>query len=95
MADNLLTTRAGHNVHPADALAELRAEIKALQIKEQFYRGILASPGADLMGEHYTALVESKPIQKLDEEKLKQALGDLKPYRTGKETIFVRVVKRR
>lgn len=95
MTDNLPTTSAGHNVHPADALAELRAEIKALQIKEQFYRGLLASPGASTIGSHYEAQVEDRQIMKLDEEKLKEALGDLGPYKTAKISTFVTVKKRR
>lgn len=83
------------NIHPADALAEVRAEIKALQVKETFLRERLLADGASLIGEAYEASVSSQRIMKLDQEKLTKALGDLGPYKSENTLVMVRVKKRK
>jgi hypothetical protein len=45
------------NRHPADELADVRAEIKRLQLREAELRNILLAEGADRTGIQYKAVV--------------------------------------
>lgn len=83
------------NVHPADALAEIRAEIKALQVREAFFRGKLMAEDASLIGAAYQATVETHKTMRLDQEKLTKALGDLEPFKSESVLVMVRVKKRK
>ena len=83
------------NVHPADALAEIRAEIKALQVREAFFRGKLMADGASLVGEAYEATIDHQKTMRLDQEKLAKALGDLEPFKSENVLVMVRVKKRK
>jgi hypothetical protein len=83
------------NVHPADALAEIRAEIKALQVREAFFRSKLMADGANLVGEAYEANIDHQKTMRLDQEKLAKALGDLEPFKSENVMVMVRVKKRK
>ena len=83
------------NLHPADALAEIRAEIKALQVREAFFRAKLMADGATLVGEAYEAVVEHHKTMRLDQEKLTKALGDLEKFKSENSMVMVRVKKRK
>jgi len=83
------------NVHPADALAEIRAEIKALQVREAFFRAKLMADDATLVGEAYEAVVETQKTMRLDQEKLRTALGDLEKFKSESSMVVVRVKKRK
>ena len=81
------------NIHPADALADVRAEIKSLQVKEKYLRDKILARGEDLVGDFHEASVRKTSSAKLDEAKLKEALGDLTPYTVEAErvTVYVRL----
>ena len=53
----LTFTGGGSNRHPVDALADLRAEIKALQERETALRQVLLVDDADLVGNEWQAEV--------------------------------------
>jgi hypothetical protein len=83
------------NIHPADALADVRAEIKALKVKEDHLRAKIISKGEDLVGEFHEASVGKRSSIKLDEKKLKAVLGNLTPYQTEKVQTCVYLKLRR
>lgn len=84
-----------HNMHDADVLAEVRDKIKRLKTIEEKLRESLKQPGADLRGDRFEVTIVDRMIHRLDEEKLKLALGDLTDYRTATKTTFVMAQKRR
>jgi hypothetical protein len=79
------------NVHPVDALADVRAEIKALQARESFLRDKLISGGASLVGQSHEASITNHSVMRLDTQKLEKALGDLTPYKSENTLVMVRV----
>ncbi len=83
------------NVHPADELAEIRAEIKALQVKEARMREKLLADRTDLVGDVYEATIEHQKTMRLDQEKLAKALGDLAPFKSESTLVMVRVKRRK
>ena len=83
------------NVHPADALAEIRAEIKALQVREALLREKLLADRGSLIGEAYEATIDHQKTMRLDQEKLAKALGDLEPFKSESVLVMVRVKKRK
>ena len=91
MTNFIHDTASISNIHPADALADIRAEIRSLQIKEGFLRGKILDSDGCLKGDFYEASVTRQKVMKLDQEKLEKALGDLTPYKTENEMVIVRV----
>lgn len=83
------------NVHPADALAEVRSEIKALQVKEAMLREKLLADRSNLVGDAYEAIVDHQKTMRLDQEKLTKALGDLAPFKSESVLVMVRVKRRK
>lgn len=83
------------NVHPADALAEIRSQIKALQVKEALLREKLLADRGRLIGEAYEATIDHQKTTRLDQEKLAKALGDLEPFKTESVLVMVRVKRRK
>lgn len=83
------------NVHPADALADIRAEIKSLQVKEAHIRAKLLIENASLIGDAYEATIEHQKTMRLDQEKLAKALGDLEPFKSESTLVMVRVKRRK
>lgn len=77
------------NIHPADALADVRAEIKALRVKEDYLRAKIIAKDETIVGDFHTATIVKRSSVKLDEKKLKDALGDLTPYQTEKVQTYV------
>jgi hypothetical protein len=73
-SDSVILDR--QNRHPADVLADVRAEIKRLQAREHELREILLMPNADLAGDEYSAAVrEYKTRQALGYHQLVERLG--------------------
>ena len=83
------------NVHPADALAEIRSQIKALQVREALLREKLLADKSSLVGEAYEATIDHQKTTRLDQEKLAKAIGDLEPFKTESVLVMVRVKKRK
>jgi hypothetical protein len=54
------------NRHPADALADVRAEIKQLQIREAELRNELLADGADRHGVQWEAVVRDRSQERID-----------------------------
>jgi hypothetical protein len=82
------------NRHPADELADLRAQIRELEAREQELRARLLIPGADLSGAEWRALVVTQSRDRLDAAALRQQFGAaaLKPFmRSIKVTMIERM----
>ena len=54
------------NHHPADELADVRAEIKQLQIREAELRSELLADGADRCGVQWEAVIQDRSQDLLD-----------------------------
>jgi hypothetical protein len=91
MTNSIHADMTTSNVHPADALADIRAEIKALQVKENLLREALLKDGASLKGNAYEASIDTQKSNRLDQDKLTKALGNLDPYKSEHTTVMVRV----
>lgn len=63
------------NRHPADALADVRSEIKQLRIQETELREILLAEDADLCGVQYDAVVSNEEKPSLDQRALVEHFG--------------------
>jgi hypothetical protein len=73
----MTTPSRQNNRHPADELAEVRAEIRRLQECEKKLREILLEPDADLVGDEYSADVcEFRRRQALAYQQLVERLGE-------------------
>lgn len=70
------------NVHPADRLAELRAEIKYLQEQADAARDELLADGADLIGYQNTANIQVQTRENIDRKALEDTYGAefIKPF---------------
>ena len=82
------------NVHPADELADIRAEIKALQFREAMLREHLLAHPEDRTGAAYEAVIDEQSTKRLDREKLEAALGNLDEFKSDTTCNVVRVKKR-
>jgi hypothetical protein len=91
MTNSIHADMTTSNVHPADALADIRAEIKALQVKEAHIRAKLLIENANLIGDAHEATIEHQKAMRLDQDKLTKALGNLDPYKSEHTTVMVRV----
>jgi hypothetical protein len=54
------------NRHPADALADVRAEIKQLQIQEAELRNELLADGADRHGVQWEAVIQGRSQDRIN-----------------------------
>lgn len=63
------------NRHPADELADLRAELRRLEDREANLRDMLLAEGADLVGSEHVARIVASPQHRLDRELLEQRFG--------------------
>jgi hypothetical protein len=69
------------NRHPADALADVRAEIKQLQIQEAELRNELLQADADRRGLEWEAWVWNCNQERLNIKAVKEHFGDaIKPF---------------
>ena len=64
------------NVHPADALAEIREQIKTLTARADELRDKLLADGADLKGDQYTATITPGVRETLDRKAIEEAFGE-------------------
>jgi hypothetical protein len=64
-----------HNRHPADRLADLRAQQKALEREIDTIRGYLIRHPEDLVGTEYQASIDSYRHRHLDWAALERAVG--------------------
>jgi hypothetical protein len=66
-----------NNRHPADELADVRAEIKRLEARESKLREVLCMPDADLIGDEYSAAVRAwRPRKPLGYEQAVARFGE-------------------
>ena len=63
------------NRHPADALADVRQEIKELQLREEALRAELLMAGANLIGVEWEASVQSREHRTLNRDALIKHFG--------------------
>jgi hypothetical protein len=70
------------NRHPADQLADVRAEIKALETREQQLRGQLLATAHDRIGDEWVAEVQNCEQRRLDAQACIRRFGTaaLAPY---------------
>jgi hypothetical protein len=64
------------NIHPADALSAVRAEIKTLEKRADELRDQLLADGADLQGDQYTAAIVPGVRETLDKKALIETFGE-------------------
>jgi hypothetical protein len=63
------------NRHPADELADVRAEIKELEAREAKLRGVLIAAGANRIGVQFEAVVWDRHPRQLDAKALAAHFG--------------------
>jgi hypothetical protein len=70
------------NRHPADRLADVRAELRRLETEEDVLRAELMAAGADMQGEEFEALVRDRTQDRIDVKAAVRALGRdvLRPF---------------
>ncbi len=80
------------NRHPADRLADVRAEIKRLEAEEGSLRAYLLSHPDDCTGDENVAVVFPSSRKKIDTKALAKELGEavLRPFT---QTISYEIVK--
>jgi hypothetical protein len=85
------------NRHPADELAELRAEIKTLQTREQELREMLiAADPAERIGMAYKATITTTMRTWYDLQALKERFGNaLEPCRKSVTANVVKIHRRK
>jgi len=76
------------NVHPADALAEIREQIKTLTARADELRDKLLADGADLKGDQYTATITPGVRETLDRKAITEAFGEKAVEPFLKKTVF-------
>jgi hypothetical protein len=85
------------NRHAADLLADVRAEIKQLQIREAELRNELLADGADRHGVQWEAVIKDRKQERLD---LKAAIAHfgkdaMKPFMRKVKATEVRLIRTR
>jgi len=93
MTQDLRNRYLDGNMHPADAMHEVREQIKKLQSVEKKLRKILIENEDMRTGEWAEALVNVWVVSRIDHEKVRQVVSDLSTVITEKETPYVRVKK--
>jgi hypothetical protein len=63
------------NRHPADELADIRAELRRLRIREAELREILLADDADLKGDDYCAQIVQQQYRRLSRQRLEHRFG--------------------
>jgi hypothetical protein len=71
-----------HNRHPADALADVRAEIKQLEIREAELRNELLADSADRRGVEWEAVIKNRSQDRVDAKAAIKHFGEdvLRPF---------------
>jgi len=85
----------GDNRHPADRLAEVRAEIAALQAEEDGLRRELLRAGASLVGVEHVARIDEGTQRRLDPDLLRGFLteAEIDACRRARKVRYVRVLR--
>jgi len=85
------------NRHPADALADVREQIKALETREAELRAILLDGSCGLAGDEYIACVKLVPSTRLNPDALRRHFGAaaLAPFTIKTEVTHVRLNPRK
>ena len=93
MTQDLRNRYLDGNMHPADALYELREELRMLDGIEKKLRAILADNEDMRVGDWAEAKVENVMVKRLDRTKVEAVVSDMSSVITEKETLYVRVKK--
>ena len=93
MSGSLEDRYLGSNMHPADALLELREEVRRLQEIEKKLRKTIAENEGMRVGSWATASVDCIMVKRLDRSKVEQVVEDMDAVVTEVETTYVRVKK--
>jgi len=64
------------NIHPADELSAVREEIKILEGRATELRNWLLTNDANLKGDSYTAIIQSRTRETLDRKAITEAFGE-------------------
>jgi hypothetical protein len=88
-------TEVKTNRHPADELADIRAQIVCLKARENELRHALLSDGVNLRGDEWRATVRLQSRECLDVAAVKQYFGEetLKPFLSVSTVPTVRLYK--
>ena len=70
------------NRHPADELADVRADIKQLELREEELRRALLADGADRLGVQWEAAIQDRAQERLDAKAAIEHFGTaaMKPF---------------
>jgi hypothetical protein len=78
------------NRHPADELADVRAQIRSLQERETELRTTILNGKCSLAGDDYIAVVQTRPQNRVDIPALRKHFGAaLKPFMRAREVTQV------
>jgi hypothetical protein len=85
------------NLHPADELHDVRAQIKALEDREAELRAKLLSGECGLAGDACTAWIAEQEQARIDRTAAREALGDsvLAPFTITRRIRQVRLAAKR
>jgi hypothetical protein len=85
------------NRHPADALADVRAEIKQLKIQEAELRNELLAVGANLCGVQWEAFIKDRSQERLDVKAAVKHFGReaMRPFMKKVKATEVRLIRAR
>lgn len=81
----------GKNMHPVDELKWVRDEIAGLKAREAELRDILLADPAQRVSDKFVALPKEVVSSRLDHDALKEALGDLAPYKRPTTAVQIRI----
>ena len=90
------TTRPASNRKPADALADVRAEIAILKAREQELRAGFISGILPLDGDDFTVTVTTSTIERIDLKTMRQHVDETiwAPFLISKLTPYVRATRK-
>lgn len=86
-----MTAATQDNRHPADALFDVRAEIKILKAREEKLRVQLLAPDADRVGAEWEAQINHQERERLDSKAVVEHFGReaLRPFlKTGEVDVL-------
>lgn len=81
------------NRHPVDELADVRAEVKRLQLREAELRKLILAEECELTGDQYEAVIRRQESERIDVDRLRRELGmeRLRPFVKNAETFVIKL----
>ena len=93
MTENLYNRYLDGNTHPADAMARLYRDIKALEVVKQRLRAEMIKNPKQRVGKEHEVIVEDYKVTKLDAGKVMQFVDDLRLVTVKTDHVRVTVHK--